>query len=103
MTFLDLFLPHSLHESLVEHVNAEVVLGTVTDVPQAVKWLKSTFLFIRAKANPIRYRFKTKLPDHLPVDQRLEALALKDLEKLEQHGFVKLREGKVLESTELGG
>ncbi|KAI9015488.1 hypothetical protein DFJ74DRAFT_680316 [Hyaloraphidium curvatum] len=92
----------SLHESLIEHINAEVVLGTVTDLTLAVKWLKATFLFIRAKANPGHYRFKTKLPDHMPVEQRLESLALKDLEKLEQHQFVKLRDGKMLESTELG-
>lgn len=92
----------SLHESLLEHLNAEVVLGTVNDVQHAVKWLKSTFLFIRAKANPSRYRFKTKLPDHVPVEQRLEALALKDLEKLEQHGFVRLKDGKSLEGTDLG-
>jgi hypothetical protein len=36
------------------------------------------------------------------MDQRLEALALKELERLEQHGFVKLKDGKFLESTELG-
>jgi replicative superfamily II helicase len=34
-----------LHESLTEHLNAEVVLGTIKSDSLAMKWLKSTFLY----------------------------------------------------------
>ena len=36
-----------LQASLVEYLNAELVLRTVTDVTQAVQWLKTTFFAVR--------------------------------------------------------
>ncbi|NXQ60277.1 HFM1 helicase, partial [Anthoscopus minutus] len=45
----------SLHRHLVEHLNAEIVLHTVTDVSVAVEWIRSTFLYIRALKNPTHY------------------------------------------------
>ncbi|NXT98537.1 HFM1 helicase, partial [Buphagus erythrorhynchus] len=45
----------SLHRHLVEHLNAEIVLHTVTDVSVALEWIKSTFLYIRALKNPTHY------------------------------------------------
>lgn len=34
---------------LVEHLNAEVVLLTVTDVSLAIDWLKNSYLYVRVK------------------------------------------------------
>jgi ATP-dependent DNA helicase HFM1/MER3 len=41
--------------NLPEHLNAEIVLGSIQDVAQAVAWIKSTFLFTRVRANPQHY------------------------------------------------
>lgn len=41
-----------LKAKLVEHLNAEVVLETITDVAHAVEWVCSTFYFTRACASP---------------------------------------------------
>lgn len=46
----------SLHLHLAEHLNAEVVLQTITDISMAMAWLKSTFLFVRALKNPKHYK-----------------------------------------------
>jgi ATP-dependent DNA helicase HFM1/MER3 len=35
----------SLHESLIEHLNAEIVLGTTSNRESAMDWLTSTFLY----------------------------------------------------------
>ena len=40
---------------MIEHLNAEIVLQTITDVSIALDWLKSTFLFTRIKKNPKHY------------------------------------------------
>ena len=40
---------------LADHLNAEVVLGTVTSVREAVQWLASTYLYIRMCKNPLVY------------------------------------------------
>ena len=45
----------SLHHHLIEHLNAEIVLNTITDVSIALEWLKSTFLYIRILKNPMYY------------------------------------------------
>jgi activating signal cointegrator complex subunit 3 len=42
-------------EHLEDHLNAEVVLGTVTDVDEAVRWLSYTYLHTRMLANPLAY------------------------------------------------
>ncbi|KAI8467024.1 MAG: hypothetical protein J3K34DRAFT_47254 [Monoraphidium minutum] len=44
-----------LLEAVGEHLNAEVVLGTVRDVSLAIAWLKTTFLYVRIRTNPGRY------------------------------------------------
>ena len=45
----------SLHHNLIEHLNAEIVLHTITDISIALDWLHSTFFYIRVKQNPKHY------------------------------------------------
>ena len=45
----------SLHKNLIEHLNAEIVLHTISDISVAVEWLKYTFLYIRVFKNPKHY------------------------------------------------
>lgn len=49
------FFSLSLHSHLVEHLNAEIVLQTISDVNMALDWIRSTFLYIRALKNPSHY------------------------------------------------
>lgn len=56
----------SLHSHLVEHLNAEIVLQTISDVNMALDWIRSTFLYIRALKNPTHYGQSSK---HKPTDQ----------------------------------
>jgi uncharacterized membrane protein YciS (DUF1049 family) len=44
--------------SIVEHLNAEVVLLTVSDVGLAIDWLKCSFLYVRIKKNPQHYHIQ---------------------------------------------
>lgn len=41
--------------SIVDNLNAEISLGTVTNVDEAVSWLGYTYLFIRMLKNPLKY------------------------------------------------
>lgn len=54
----------SLHSHLVEHLNAEIVLGTIRDVNMALDWIRSTFLYIRTLKNPTHYGRSWKLTSH---------------------------------------
>ncbi|KAJ0974006.1 hypothetical protein J5N97_015971 [Dioscorea zingiberensis] len=51
--------------SLKDNLNAEVALGTVTNVKEACAWLGYTYLFIRMKMNPLVYGIAW---DEVPYD-----------------------------------
>ena len=42
----------NLHEHLTEHINAEIVLHTITNVSIAFEWIKSTFLYVSSIKYP---------------------------------------------------
>jgi activating signal cointegrator complex subunit 3 len=43
------------NERLCDHLNAEIVLGTVTNIKEGVSWLAFTYLYIRMVQNPLAY------------------------------------------------
>ncbi|KAI6127699.1 hypothetical protein EV401DRAFT_1854086 [Pisolithus croceorrhizus] len=45
----------SLHRNLVEHLNSEICLRTITDLESARNWLRRSFLFRRIQKNPQHY------------------------------------------------
>ena len=40
-----------MQDALIEHLNAELTLGTIRDVSQAVAWIQTTFLFVRVRSD----------------------------------------------------
>lgn len=44
-----------LHKHLIEHLNAEIFLGTIHDVTVAMNWIRSTFLYVRVCRSPQNY------------------------------------------------
>lgn len=40
---------------LVDNLNAEIALGTVSSVPEAVQWLGYSYLFVRMQRSPLTY------------------------------------------------
>lgn len=60
-----------LHKHMIEHLNAEITLGTITDLEVAMKWIQSTFLYVRAIKNPTHYGFAAQLSKE-KVEKKLE-------------------------------
>ena len=42
-------------DKLIDNLNAEISLGTVTNVEEAVQWLGYTYMMVRMKQNPFAY------------------------------------------------
>ena len=63
-----------LQNHLTDHLNAEIVLGSVTSREEAYKWLKFTYLYIRMCKNPLSYGLK---PDTLVKDPGLRNATMK--------------------------
>ena len=49
-------LESTLHLNLIEHLNSEIGLGTISDVCSAKRWLEGTFLSVRMRQNPAYYK-----------------------------------------------
>ncbi|OCK96303.1 Sec63-domain-containing protein [Cenococcum geophilum 1.58] len=57
---------------LVDNLNAEISLGTVTSIPEAVQWVGYSYLFVRMQRNPLGYGidWKEKNDDPQLVQRR---------------------------------
>lgn len=76
-----------LHLNLIEHLNAEIGLGTIRNASDAVKWLSGTFLQVRLRANPDHYR-KKECQLSASLDRSLESICEEALELLRCHDLI---------------
>ncbi|KAJ3219925.1 activating signal cointegrator 1 complex subunit [Dinochytrium kinnereticum] len=53
-------------ENLTDNLNAEISLGTVTNIEEAIKWLGYTYLFVRMRKNPFHYGLDWKVLEDDP-------------------------------------
>ncbi|XP_031193013.1 probable ATP-dependent DNA helicase HFM1 isoform X2 [Mastomys coucha] len=91
----------SLHRHLIEHLNAEIVLHTITDVNVALDWIRSTLLYIRALKNPSHYGFVSGL-NRDGIEAKLQELCLKNLKDLSSLDLIKMDEDVNFKPTEAG-
>lgn len=92
-------LESRLHQNLIDHLNAEIGLGTIRDLATAKKWLSGTFLSVRMKNNPEHYRLEGDSGGR-DMDQRLEHICNRDITLLRELNLI---EGeRLLKSTEYG-
>ena len=91
-----------LHQNLAEHLNAEIVLKTITDVQVAINWLKSTFFYIRCLQNPRHYGMDAGSSKER-VGQMLKNLCIKELNGLAKYGMTTMDEDGVdVSPTQIG-
>lgn len=81
----------SLLDNLEEHLNAEIALGFINDEEDVLRWLMSTFLYIRMQKNPLHY----KLTSASNVTKFLTKLSIQHLKELEKHHFIKYEDKRI--------
>lgn len=90
---------NSLHLNLIEHLNAEIGLGTIHDLPSAKRWLESTFLRVRLQHNPRHYRIEGDTGGN-SLDERLGHICANGISELHDHDLV--NRDPHLKTTEYG-
>ncbi|GFV05353.1 probable ATP-dependent DNA helicase HFM1 [Trichonephila clavipes] len=80
-------LKESLHKHIVEHLNAEIVLGTITDISIAMEWLKATFLYHRIFKNPKHYGINMELSKE-KIERKLQDMCIKELNGLRKYKLI---------------
>ncbi|KAL7114962.1 hypothetical protein ACP275_04G154200 [Erythranthe tilingii] len=83
----------SLREQLHDHINAEIVSGTICHKEDAVHYLTWTYLFRRLMVNPAYYGLEDTDPGTL--SSYMSSLALSTFEDLEDSGCIKIDEDRV--------
>lgn len=91
-------LESCLHLNLIDHLNAEIGLGNISNVETAVKWLAGTFLFVRLRRNPTHYKLKEGANQE-DEEELLRNICEKDIGLLRESGLV---EAESLGSTQFG-
>ncbi|KAL2159926.1 hypothetical protein VTH06DRAFT_2059 [Thermothelomyces fergusii] len=70
---------------LVDNLNAEIALGTVNSISDAVKWIGYSYLFVRMKRNPMAYGIEwAEFSDDPSLVQRRRKLAVEAARTLQQ-------------------
>jgi len=74
---------------LVDNLNAEIALGTVTSIPEAVQWLGYSYLFVRMQRNPLTYGIDwAEIRDDPQLVQRRRKLAIDAARVLQQSQMI---------------
>ncbi|KAL8829578.1 MAG: hypothetical protein Q9170_006107 [Blastenia crenularia] len=74
-------LESSLHLNLIEHLNAEIGLGTIHNLHTAKRWLAGTFLYVRLGHNPLHYGLDGD-DTNMNLDNRIERICRRDIDLL---------------------
>ncbi|KAL2639649.1 hypothetical protein AAZV13_06G182700 [Glycine max] len=83
----------SLREQLHDHINAEIISGTICHKQDAVHYLTWTYLFRRLMVNPAYYGLEDAESEFL--NTYLSSLVQTTFEDLEDSGCIKMDEDKV--------
>jgi len=92
-----------LPKFLSDAINAEIAIGNIHNIAEAVSWLKLTYFSIRLRKNPYAYNLMLKEIKNIPQDELLKEIATKSLETLNKFKLIRyLRSNATVHSTELG-
>ncbi|CUA70241.1 hypothetical protein RSOLAG22IIIB_00592 [Rhizoctonia solani] len=79
-----------LVSGIVDSLNAEIALGTVSTLQEAVSWLGYTYLFVRMRRNPFHYGItREMIQDDPQLVQRRMELVTSAAKKLDNCGMIK--------------
>ncbi|KAJ3571066.1 hypothetical protein NP233_g4001 [Leucocoprinus birnbaumii] len=96
-------LESSLHHNMLEHLNSEIALGTISNSQDAKTWLRGTFLYQRLQKNPDYYAIQQETGE--VCKEKLDQIILQNIRLLESSELVRcnvLGSADTLESTEFG-
>lgn len=80
-------LESTLHLNLLEHLNSEVGLGTITDISTARRWVSGTFLSVRMRQTPQHYN-ADNIHSAADADACMQEWCERDIGLLQEHGLI---------------
>ncbi|XP_059472919.1 activating signal cointegrator 1 complex subunit 3 [Neocloeon triangulifer] len=89
---------------LADNLNAEVVLGTISSINDAIEWLKYSYLYVRMRKNPMCYGVTNQmLKDDPELNEKCRELIVLSADKLQQARMVRFHHPTgSLDATDIG-
>ncbi|KAI4366867.1 hypothetical protein MLD38_022679 [Melastoma candidum] len=72
---------------LTEHLTAEIVQMTITDISLAIEWMKCSFLYIRMKKDPGSYAISKGITNN-QIERHMREICLQKVTELSQHQMI---------------
>ncbi|XP_050384222.1 DExH-box ATP-dependent RNA helicase DExH17 isoform X1 [Argentina anserina] len=72
---------------LTEHLTAEIVQLTVSDITRAIEWMKCSFLYVRMKKNPAHYAIK-KVISNDRIEKHMLEVCVQKINELSRHQMI---------------
>ncbi|XP_054729018.1 probable ATP-dependent DNA helicase HFM1 isoform X1 [Anastrepha obliqua] len=76
-----------LHKHLAEHLNSEIALGTINNLEVAMKWMRSTYFYVRSMQNPEHYGLEGNMDKDI-IEHKLEKMCLVQIQDLQHAGLI---------------
>lgn len=96
-----LIVDSQLHKFLTEHLNSEIVLGTINDDVIARKWIDATFFRVRLMRNPENYGLKSNSSIAVKENVMIN-LCKESIQMLLKHRMITRTNQGFLEATDSG-
>lgn len=72
---------------VTEHLTAEIVQATVSDITMAIEWMKCSYLYVRMKKNPENYSILKGLSGDR-IEKHLQEICVQKVNELSQYQMV---------------
>ncbi|XP_073150697.1 DExH-box ATP-dependent RNA helicase DExH17 isoform X2 [Henckelia pumila] len=72
---------------ITEHLTAEIVQATVSDITMAIEWMKCSFLYVRMKKNPENYSIQKGLSGDR-IEKHLQEICVQKVNELSRYQMV---------------
>ncbi|KAL5793217.1 hypothetical protein ACOSP7_001811 [Xanthoceras sorbifolium] len=72
---------------LTEHLTAEIVQLTVSDITRAIEWMKCSYLYVRMKKNPQNYAVR-KVISRDRIEKHMQEICVKKVNELSCHQMI---------------
>ncbi|XVF14070.1 hypothetical protein REPUB_Repub09cG0025100 [Reevesia pubescens] len=87
---------------VIEHLTAEIVQLTISDITKAIEWMKCSYLYVRMKKNPENYAVKKGIPRDR-IEKHMQEICVQNVNELSFHQMIQTDEdGFVLKPQEPG-
>ncbi|KAL7190350.1 hypothetical protein ACSBR2_022598 [Camellia fascicularis] len=72
---------------ITEHLTAEVVQLTVSDITRAIEWMKCSYLYVRMKKNPENYAIKKGIPSDR-IEKHMQEICVQKVNELSRNQMI---------------